>query len=202
LSVTGNVTGGNLITAGNISGTLSIATQANITRLGTLSNVSVTGNVVSGNLIAVNSSLSGNLVVQGNALLQSNTLVVASGATSNAQIDGAGINAGNPTLAYIRYSNSSNAWTTASNFFAGNVISANVVAANSMNLNGTLDNTGNIIGNNINSTSSFRLPVYANTTVRDSTITSPVPGMMIFVTGTGMQVRGSTQWNTVAGSGT
>jgi hypothetical protein len=38
--------------------------------------------------------------------------------------------------------------------------------------------------------------------VRDSTITSPQPGMMIFVTGTGMQVRGATQWNTVTGTGT
>lgn len=46
------------------------------------------------------------------------------------------------------------------------------------------------------------LVVYANTTVRDSSITSPTPGMMIYVTGTGMQVRGATSWNTIAGSGT
>lgn len=47
-----------------------------------------------------------------------------------------------------------------------------------------------------------QLAVYANTTVRDSSITSPTPGMMIYVTGTGMQVRGATSWNTIAGSGT
>jgi len=48
----------------------------------------------------------------------------------------------------------------------------------------------------------IQMAVYANTTVRDAAITSPQPGMMIYVTGTGMQVRGTTQWNTIAGSGT
>lgn len=56
---------------------------------------------------------------------------------------------------------------------------------------------GNITANN-----NFQLPVYANATVRDSSITSPSAGMMIYVTGTGMQVRGATSWNTIAGSGT
>ena len=48
----------------------------------------------------------------------------------------------------------------------------------------------------------MQLAVYANTTVRDSVITAPQPGMMIYVTGTGMQVRGATSWNTIAGSNT
>jgi hypothetical protein len=48
----------------------------------------------------------------------------------------------------------------------------------------------------------MQLAVYANTTERDSVIVSPQPGMMIYVTGTGMQVRGATSWNTIAGSGT
>jgi hypothetical protein len=61
---------------------------------------------------------------------------------------------------------------------------------------------GNISANNVNSTTSFGLPVYANATVRDSSITSPRPGMMVFVTGTGLQVRGATAWNTVAGTAT
>ena len=59
---------------------------------------------------------------------------------------------------------------------------------------------GNISGNNINATTSLGLPVYANATVRDSAIASPRPGMMVFVTGTGLQVRGATAWNTVAGT--
>ena len=62
--------------------------------------------------------------------------------------------------------------------------------------------SGNITGNNINAVTSLGLPVYANTTVRDSSIASPQPGMMIFVTGTGLQVRGATAWNTVSGTTT
>jgi hypothetical protein len=67
---------------------------------------------------------------------------------------------------------------------------------------GGISVTGNVTGANINTSTSFGLPVFANTTVRDNTITSPQPGMMIFVTGTGMQVRGATAWNTVAGTAT
>jgi hypothetical protein len=62
--------------------------------------------------------------------------------------------------------------------------------------------TGNVTAANVSATNNFALPVFANSSVRDSTITSPQPGMMIFVTGTGMQVRGATQWNTVTGTGT
>jgi hypothetical protein len=77
------------------------------------------------------------------------------------------------------------------NYILGNVISATTFSA-----------TGNITGGNIRATTTTQLAVYANATVRDSTITSPQPGMMIYVTGTGMQVRGATSWNTIAGSGT
>jgi hypothetical protein len=45
-----------------------------------------------------------------------------------------------------------------------------------------------------------QLPVYASNGARDSSITSPTPGMMIFVTGDGMQVRGGSAWNTIAGT--
>lgn len=48
----------------------------------------------------------------------------------------------------------------------------------------------------------MQLAVYANATVRDSSVASPQPGMIIYVTGTGMQVYGATQWNTIAGSST
>jgi hypothetical protein len=48
----------------------------------------------------------------------------------------------------------------------------------------------------------FQLRVYPNTGSRDAAITSPTPGMMVYVTGLGMQVYGATQWNTIAGSGT
>ena len=48
----------------------------------------------------------------------------------------------------------------------------------------------------------MQLATYASNGARDTAIVSPVEGMMIYVTGSGMQVRGATQWNVVAGSGT
>lgn len=46
------------------------------------------------------------------------------------------------------------------------------------------------------------LTVYTNTAERDSAIPTPTAGMIVYVTGVGMQVRGATSWNTIAGSGT
>jgi len=65
-----------------------------------------------------------------------------------------------------------------------------------------LDVNGAVIADSVAVSSYFGLSVYANTTARDSAIVSPQPGMIIFVTGTGMQVRGATAWNTVAGTAT
>ena len=48
----------------------------------------------------------------------------------------------------------------------------------------------------------IQLASYVDTTARDNAITSPAPGMLIYVQGVGLQVRGATQWNTIAGSGT
>lgn len=49
---------------------------------------------------------------------------------------------------------------------------------------------------------SLQLATYASNAARDGAITSPVPGQVVFVTGSGMQVRGATQWNLIAGTGT
>jgi hypothetical protein len=51
LSVTGNVTGGN-VTGTNLYGTLQTSTQLNITGLGTLTTLTVSGNTTSGNLLS------------------------------------------------------------------------------------------------------------------------------------------------------
>jgi len=49
---------------------------------------------------------------------------------------------------------------------------------------------------------SLQLATYGSNGARDAAITAPVAGQVIFVTGSGMQVRGATQWNLVAGTGT
>ena len=46
----------------------------------------------------------------------------------------------------------------------------------------------------------MQLPVYASNAARDSAVTSPSAGMMIFVTGQGMQVSNGSAWNNVAGT--
>ena len=50
VSVTGNITGGNLSVTG-IAGTLSTAAQTNITSVGTLTSLAVTGNITGGNIL-------------------------------------------------------------------------------------------------------------------------------------------------------
>jgi hypothetical protein len=73
----------------------------------------------------------------------------------------------------------------------------------------TLAASGNITANgvsatDVNATTRFGLPVYADDAARDAAIPSPQPGMMVFVTGgegQGLQVRGATSWNPVATTG-
>lgn len=71
-----------------------------------------------------------------------------------------------------------------------------------------IDIAGNVelanltVTNNLVSASSIQLAVYANSTARDAVVTSPQPGMMVYITGVGLQIYGSTQWNTVSGTST
>jgi hypothetical protein len=46
----------------------------------------------------------------------------------------------------------------------------------------------------------LQLPTYADNAARDTAIVSPSAGMMIFVTGSGMQVRGGSGWNVISGT--
>lgn len=86
---------------------------------------------------------------------------------------------------------------------AGNLVIQTVGATDTVTFEGPTANTATIVvDGTLTVNTNFQLPVFANATVRDTAIASPAPGMMIFVSGTGMQVRGSTGWNTVAGSGT
>lgn len=126
MSSTGNGIHGNILTAGIVSATGNI-----------------TGNVVVANIITapvLNSadvSLSGNLIVAGNAQVNGTTtfinttnlnitdknITIANGVSTSTLIDGAGIDAGNPTVAYIRYSHASQGWTTANSFNIGTTLS-------------------------------------------------------------------------------
>ena len=200
VSTSGNVTGGNLVTAGLITATGNI--QAGNVRTAGL--VSATGNVNGGNIISaalvqgVTLSATGN--VQGGNLRTAGLISATGAITGGSFTVGTGnITGGNLILSgAIVDSAQLDIQTSASN--ANIVLTPN--GTGNVNTSANVSVTGNITGNNINSTTTFKLAVFANATVRDSSISSPVAGMMIYVTGTGMQVRGATSWNTVAGTGT
>jgi hypothetical protein len=153
----------------------------------------------------------------GNIVSAADTYLYAQGNLSNASQSGGNLVIGTTTAG------------KSVKIFAGGANNSALVANISntgVAITGAITATGNITANNITGSSAnvtitanafvttfdttglvtfpgpMKLAVYANTTVRDSSIPSPSPGMMIYVTGTGMQVRGATSWNTIAGSGT
>jgi hypothetical protein len=144
ITATGNITGGNIRTAGLITAGGNIITTGNILTAGLISaGANVTCNVLIANTVtapllnSANVSLTGNLTVAGNAQVNGTTtfintqnlnitdknITIANNASTSALIDGAGIDAGSPTVAYIRYSNASQGWTTANTFSIGSNLS-------------------------------------------------------------------------------
>jgi hypothetical protein len=159
LAVTGNITGGNLRTAGAISsagtitgvtvvgdyiqGIVTTPTQTQITSLGTLTSLSVSGNVNPGNLTttgivsAAGAILAGGNVTGGN--LRTAGLISATGSVTAGNIFGGGLISA-----------------------AGNITGANMLANGSMSItgdltvNGNATLSGNILGDRIqNGTTSF-----------------------------------------------
>jgi hypothetical protein len=161
ITATGNITGGNILTGGNVLTAGLVSAAGNVTGNNILTDglvsaagnvtgnniltdglVSATGNIIASTLNAVNTNLTGNLIVEGNAQVNGTTtfintqnlnitdknITIANGVSTSALIDGAGIDAGNPTVAYIRYSNASQGWTTANNFSIGGNLAVTGVA--------------------------------------------------------------------------
>ena len=216
VSTTGNVTAGNFIGSGTNVDIIAGSYDWTFDNAGTLT--------LPGNTFAVNYangsavSLAGDYgnanVVANLAALSSNPVSTTGNVTAGyfigdgSQLTGLPASYGNANVATFLASYGSNTISTSGNITAGNLI-------------GNISITGNVTGTSANVTlvagaystvfdnigtatlpGALQLAVYANTTVRDTAIPSPTPGMMIYVTGTGMQVRGATGWNTIAGSGT
>ena len=98
LSVSGNITGGNILTDGLLS---------------------VNGNITGSNLLINNdATITGNLVVNGNTtFINSNvittndkSITLANNQSTAANVDGAGIDIGNTTIAYWRFNNATTSW--------------------------------------------------------------------------------------------
>jgi hypothetical protein len=190
-SVSGNITGGN-VSATNLSGSLTTAAQANITSVGTLTSLSVTGTVQGGNVAtagtvsATGNITGGNLLINGSAVITGNLsvsgtetifnvanltvndkdIIVANNVTGGANIDGAGIQAGNPATATWFFHNATTSWQSnisitptsnglanlggASNFFGNAFLSTASVTGNVQGGNiltaGLISSTGAITG--------------------------------------------------------
>jgi filamentous hemagglutinin len=170
VTATGNVTGGNIITAGQVVATGNITggnvTTAGITSTGSLTastTITATGNVSGGNVTtagqvaATGNVTGGNLITAG--LVSAGTTITATG----------NITGGNLTTAGITNTGSLTASTTIT--ATGNITGGNLSAGS-----GIISTTGNINGANVNATSG----ITAGTTI---TATGNVTGGNLITTG-------------------
>jgi hypothetical protein len=183
ISATGNITGGNISTVGIIN-TARLTGTGNIRGGNILTNglISATGNITGGNILTPGSisvagsilagldvTVNGNIVILGNATVEGTTttinsntvsvndlsITVANNVSTSFLINNAGIDAGYPTVAYIRYTDASKGWTTANNFSIGGNISAanNATITNNLSAGGNATITNNVsIGGNVSVT--------------------------------------------------
>jgi hypothetical protein len=174
ISATANVTGGNLLTGGLISATGNI-TGGNIRTAGL---ITATGNITGGNLlINGNAVITGNLNVQGtetifnvaNLTVNDKDIIVANNVTGGANVDGSGIQAGNPATATWFFNNATTSWQSnigitptangtlslggASNYWGNAFLTTASVTGNVQGGNlrtaGLISATGNITGANL-----------------------------------------------------
>ena len=159
-----------------------------------LSNVRIANNTI------LTTTTNGNLILapNGTGVVQSNVSIVP----NTANIRNLGAADQRWSTVYAQYLDS-NQINLANSLSISGTLTVNQITSDDssfVTIEDGLDVNGDVTADSVAVSGYFGLPVYANTTVRDSSITSPQPGMMIFVTGTGMQVRGATAWNTVAGT--
>ena len=158
LTVTGNVTGGNITTAGlisatgnitggnlsgtSIAGTLITAAQTNITSVGTLSSLTVTGNVTGGNLLTAGliSATGAVTASQFNGSGAGLTSIPAANVTGTLSVNTTGYAA---TVSSAAQPNITSVGTLSSVSVTGTATVGNVDTA------GTVSATGNVTGGNL-----------------------------------------------------
>jgi hypothetical protein len=217
-NVVGNLDVGNVIATGDVSGAtltgdLTTAAQPNITSVGTLTSLDVTGNLTSGNADLGNLAIANFFSGDGTSLSN----VTADYVTiTNANANAIG-------TFYPLFANATSGVVELDNFGPtiefnpqGSILSfgqANVdIVTNGGGESLVFDGNNNKINLSVTGAAnvmtlssigvSLQLATYASNAARDAAIVSPVAGQVVYVTGSGMQVRGATQWNLIAGSGT
>jgi hypothetical protein len=154
-SATGNVTGGNILTAGLISATSTITSAANVTGGNILTGglISATGNVTGGNLsIVADALISGNLSVAGNAtlsgnilgdrIINGNTSIEIQTASGNANVSVGGTS--NVAVFTTAGLNISGVISASGNIRGSNLLTAGLISATS-----TITSAANITGGNM-----------------------------------------------------
>lgn len=185
LSVTGtvtsgNVSGGNLVSANYISGTLTTNAQPNITSLGTLSWVNVQGTVTAVSFIANTGTFTGNgsgltNIVGSNVTGQVGNALVASAVYTNAQPNITSVG----TLTSLSVSGN----ITSGNIDGGNLIKANYIQGDGSLLSNISVGAGSYIENG-----NSEVRIDANSNVR---VTVAGSANVLVVSGTGANITGT-----------
>lgn len=220
LAVTGNATAGNVyansgtVGASLLTGTLTTASQPNVTSVGTLTGLGVNGTVTAVNFTANTGVFTGNGAGLTNVSAAQIYVGNASANTVGTYYPVFTSSVGNANVELDNFGNTIdfNPQGSILSFGQANVEVVTNGGGETMDLDGNnnkvrfsvtgASNAFVVQSSSVQTAIPLQLATYASNGARDSAIGSPVAGMMIYVTGSGMQVRGATQWNLIAGSGT
>jgi len=147
LNVTGNANVGNL-GATNLVGTLTTATQTNITSVGTLGSLSVTGNITGGNLSGT--SIVGTLTTATQTNITSVGTLGSLSVTGNANVGNLGATNLVGTLTTATQTNITSVGTLGSLSVTGNITGGNISAT--AHTGTTVSVTGNVTAGNLSVT--------------------------------------------------
>jgi hypothetical protein len=141
VSASGNVTGGNVLTAGLISATSTITSASDISggNLYSGGEANITGNVVGGNVTTLGLVSSAGNVTGGN--LRTAGQVSAAGNITGGNVNAAGLSLSSNVVSAI---NSTSAINTTGNVLGGNLLTGGAISAASVSA------SGNVTGGNLN----------------------------------------------------
>jgi len=201
----GNISGANNISANTLTGTLTTASQPNITSIGTLSSLSVTGNISAGNVGATAGVFTGNIsslnanlgnLVTANYVNVATQLEVAGNITTtgaSGNITGANVISANTFTGAFANGNSNISIPAANgNITFGVGGNANVLVVTSSGANLGTGSGGNISGANVISANTLTALVSANLgAIGNVTITGGSNGNVLTTYGNGVLYWGA-----------
>jgi hypothetical protein len=203
VSTTGNITGGNILTGGLISATGNITGNYFIGNGSQLTGISngVQSSIANGISNVEIASANGNVTITANAETYTfgtdSTLTLPGG--SRLRPLGANLDIFAGTGSYVQLINSNESSSIGVSGAGCYITTAGGTwdfdNAGNLTAPGNFSAVGTVTGNNISAVTAFQLPVYANTTARDTAISSPAVGMLIVVGNTYQGYNGASWGN-------